>query len=69
MDKSWIHEPNRISARYLQGVANFINFALKSSTDRKLACPCVKCVNSHHCAQDVVIDHLLNHGFSPSYTH
>ena len=69
MDKSWIHEPNRISARYLQGGTDFIDFALKSSADGNLTCPCVKYVNGHHYTQDVVIDHLLNHEFSPSYTH
>ena len=69
MDKSWIHEPNRISARSLQEVANFIDFALKSSADRKLACLCVKYVNDRRYAQDVVIDYLLNHEFFPSYTH
>ena len=69
MDESWIHEPNRISARYLQRVADFIDFAFKSSANGKLACLCVKYVNGRRYALDVVIDHLLNHGFSPSYTH
>ena len=69
MDKSWINEENRVSARYLQGVIEFINFALKSSKDGKLACPCVKCVNTWRNTKDVVVEHLLNHGFSPSYTH
>ncbi|XVE92524.1 hypothetical protein REPUB_Repub01dG0104600 [Reevesia pubescens] len=69
MDKSWIHEPNRVSARYLQGVANFLDFALKSSENGKLACPCVKCVNGCRHTQDIVANHLLSHGISRSYTH
>ena len=67
MDKSWIHEENRVSAGYLQGVAKFLDFTIKSSKDGKLARPCVKCVNGCHNTQDVVVEHLLNHGFSPSY--
>ena len=69
MDKSWINEENRVSARYLQGVIEFISFALKSSRDGKLACPCVKCVNTRRNTKYIVVEHLLNHGFfSKLYT-
>lgn len=69
MDKSWIHGENRISARYLQGVVKFIDFALKYSKGGNIAWPCVKCVYSGHYAQNIVIEHPLNHGSSPSCTH
>ncbi|XP_057992353.1 uncharacterized protein LOC110636261 [Hevea brasiliensis] len=67
MDKSWIHESNRLSTNYLQGILNFLQFALKSSKDGKLPCPCIKCVNALRFGQDVVMDHIIKHGFCMSY--
>ncbi|KAF2317176.1 hypothetical protein GH714_014831 [Hevea brasiliensis] len=69
MDKSWIHESNRLSTNYLQGILNFLQFPLKSSKDGKLPCPCIKCVNALRFGQDVVMDHLIKHGLCMSYMH
>ncbi len=69
MEKSWIQESNRVSATYLQGVASFLEFACKSSRDGILPCPCKKCVNLVQVTQKVLVEHLLDHGFSPSYTY
>ena len=68
MDKSWIHESNRVGLKYLQGAINFMEFARKSSRDENLACPCKDCVNGCYYTHDIVLSHILRHGFSPSYT-
>ncbi|OMO70174.1 hypothetical protein COLO4_28724 [Corchorus olitorius] len=67
MDKSWIHEENRCSGRYLEGLAKFLEFALKSSSDGELTCPCIKCGNRYRLSKNVVTDHILQNGFSQSY--
>ena len=68
MDKSWIHEYDRVGLKHLQGAINFIEFARKSSRDENLACPCIHCVNGSYYTHDIVLNHILSHGFSPSYT-
>ena len=68
MDKSWIHESDRVGLKYLQGAINFIEFACKSSRDENLACPCKDCVNGRYYTHDIVLSHILSHGFCPSYT-
>ena len=68
MDKSWIHEYDRVGLKYLQGAINFIEFARKSFRDENFACPCKDCVNGRYYTHDIVLNHILRHGFSPSYT-
>ena len=68
MEKSWIHESDQVGLKYLQGAINFIEFARKSSRDENLACPCKYCVNGRYYTHDIVLSHILRHGFSPSYT-
>ncbi|XP_055960387.1 uncharacterized protein LOC126664232 [Mercurialis annua] len=68
MDKTWIYESDRLSAKYLQGIEYFFEFALKSSEDGLLACPCNECVNVFRFDRNIVMDHLLSKGFSRGYT-
>lgn len=71
MDKSWIYEEDRVSTKYLDGVTKFIEFAAinSPSSDGKISCPCVKCANGHRASKEAVLEHILEHGFSISYTH
>ncbi|CAI0396796.1 unnamed protein product [Linum tenue] len=68
MDRSWIHEPNRFSEKFLKGLYNFILFAKASARDGRFACPCQKCVNMQRFSPGVVSSHILQNGFSPGYT-
>lgn len=48
MDKSWIHNDNSVSNKYLQGVANFIKFTFQGvARDENILYPCLKCYNSY----------------------
>jgi len=46
MDNSWMHETDRTSKRYIEGVKQFINIA-HCHADRldRIKCPCRKCTN------------------------
>ncbi|KAG5548104.1 hypothetical protein RHGRI_013710 [Rhododendron griersonianum] len=69
MDKSWINLP-RLDPRYLQGVIDFMEFACKNILDRQteIACPCKNCHNLARKNIDLVKEHLVVNGFTPSYT-
>lgn len=69
MDKSWINLP-RLDSRYLQGVIDFMEFACKNILDgqTEIACPCKKCHNLARKNIDLVKQHLVVNGFTPSYT-
>ena len=68
MDKSWIRESDRVFLKHLQGAINFIEFSRKSSRDENLACPCKDCVKGRYYTHDIVLNHILHHEFSLSYT-
>ena len=48
MDKSWIDERDRFSAKYTAGVESFIQFSKKYAIgfDNKILCPCNSCQNT-----------------------
>ena len=52
--------------RYLEGVEEFIQFALKKNRE-EVRCPCKKCGNRRVWGPDVVRDHLLKKGFVENY--
>lgn len=59
----------RPSDEYLAGVAGFLDFAyIGKSSDAKIRCPCVVCVNASLWKREDVYDHLVCSGFSPGYT-
>ncbi|KAH7835951.1 hypothetical protein Vadar_031397 [Vaccinium darrowii] len=69
MDKSWMNL-SRLDPRYLQGVIDFMAFARKNIRDgeTEISCPCKKCHNFVRKKIDVVKEHLVVNGISPSYT-
>ncbi|KAH7852547.1 hypothetical protein Vadar_026176 [Vaccinium darrowii] len=69
MDKSWMNL-SRLDPRYLQGVIDFMAFARKNIRDgeTEISCPCKKFHNFVRKKIDVVKEHLVVNGISPSYT-
>ena len=46
MDKQWIHNPNRCADEYLDGINQFIDFAIANNRgSTQIRCPCRKCNN------------------------
>lgn len=59
----------RPSADYLAGVDGFLDFAYTGkSSDAKIHCPCVRCVNRNLLKRDTVYDHLVCNGMLLRYT-
>ncbi|XP_039138852.1 uncharacterized protein LOC120276193 [Dioscorea cayenensis subsp. rotundata] len=68
MDKSWMNK-SRLSQEYVDGVDRFLDFAFNnSSSDNKIICPCVKCVNVRWQSREVAFDHLACDGIIQGYT-
>ncbi|XP_050278308.1 uncharacterized protein LOC126719839 [Quercus robur] len=69
MDKSWMHETDRTSTRYSEGVKQFINMA-RGHADRvgRINCPCRKCTNRYYQHIDAVETHLILNRFDLNYT-
>ena len=58
----------RHNKTYLQGVNNFLAFAFSNSAvDKKILCPCRKCVNSFWKEASEVREHLICDGFLRGY--
>nr|CAD1830144.1 unnamed protein product [Ananas comosus var. bracteatus] len=58
----------RGSFQYLAGVNGFLDFAfLNPSSDRKIRCPCVKCVNRTTLSREDMYDHLVCDGMLRGY--
>ncbi|KAL2899194.1 hypothetical protein RDABS01_024276 [Bienertia sinuspersici] len=57
------------SAEYREGVDDFMVYATRSltSSDGKLRCPCIKCVNNKLLSPDDVNNHLLHFGIMRNY--
>ncbi|WCJ31109.1 hypothetical protein M5689_012622 [Euphorbia peplus] len=67
MEKSWMKE-SRSSKPYIDGVSNFIKFALeKTSIDGAIYCPCRKCFNRYSFSSETVHEHLLWNGILEGY--
>lgn len=59
----------RPSADYLAGIEGFLDFAYTGkSTDAKIRCPCIKCVNKFLLKRNTVYDHLVCNGMLLGYT-
>ena len=69
MDRSWISNPNRISAEYVAGVEQFLEVARKTvdATGCTL-CPCKNCINRVKRHIGEIRRHLLHQGFLSTYT-
>uniref|UniRef100_A0A151UD49 Uncharacterized protein n=1 Tax=Cajanus cajan TaxID=3821 RepID=A0A151UD49_CAJCA len=68
MDKSYIHDNSLNKEKYTRGVLNFLDFAFaKSSKDRKILCPCTKCVNCKWRSRMDVYEHIICNGFLKGY--
>ena len=70
MDMTWITSGRRISAAYVEGVENFMNFIRAEYSGPKLdvLCPCSSCMNSVTRPQSTVQNHLHLYGMSVTYT-
>ncbi|XP_017972836.1 PREDICTED: uncharacterized protein LOC108661342 [Theobroma cacao] len=73
-DRSWMYRRlhNRfITAEFVNGVTEFINFACSMTTfmwKNKIRCPCTRSSNNKFLDKDKVTEHLLNRGFTRAYT-
>ena len=69
MGKSWMHETDRASKRYIEGVKQFINMA-HGHADRldRIKCPCRKCTNRFYHHVDAVETHLILNRIDLDYT-
>ncbi|KAF9621027.1 hypothetical protein IFM89_015849 [Coptis chinensis] len=69
IQKEWIHEPNRVSTVYREGVASFIDLAQKKYEGfTTCPCPCVTCWNGKRLVFDEVRRHIIQNGFDLTYT-
>lgn len=69
MDRSWIHCTDRLSAEYISGVEQFLQFAKnRLGHQMSIPCPCKFCQNVLWQEWSVVDSHLCTNGFSASYT-
>ncbi|XP_062012557.1 uncharacterized protein LOC133729103 isoform X3 [Rosa rugosa] len=70
MDRSWIQLPTRGRREYINGVKQFMNFAIahmKPGSDL-IPCPCMDCNNFRKYSPDQVEDHLYANGMAKGYT-
>ncbi|OMO55082.1 hypothetical protein CCACVL1_27413 [Corchorus capsularis] len=68
MDKTWIGLTSRASLEYREGVNQFLDFAFaRSSSNGKIWCPCVKCVNTYRVSRSEAYGHLICDGFLKGY--
>ena len=69
MDRSWISTTKPGDPKYLAGVRQFVNCAVKNSQlGSKLPCPCYMCHNLMHHRVDKVLKHLNKWAFDRTYT-
>lgn len=70
INKEWMNERNRISQVYLQGVDDFIAFAIANDVQKlsTILCPCVKRQNKMCFSPTDVRKHLITKGIKRTYT-
>ena len=59
---------SRLSEEYLNGVEQFLSYALMKTGANEIRCPCVKCFNTYSRSYEMVKSHLIAHGILESYT-
>ncbi|CAM8987238.1 unnamed protein product [Rhodiola kirilowii] len=68
MDKSWM-SLERCDARYIEGIAIFIDFVRRNSVDPKHLCPCQRCnLHRRKISLDEIYMHLIQYGMMRGYT-
>ena len=70
MDRNWISIHSRKCTEYVNGVENFLKFAVEhapSDSNGLIPCPCKKCVNSKNLSVVDVRAHLFFNGMNPNY--
>ena len=68
MDRSWISNRDRISAEYVDGVHQFLQFAREGvDVAGCTLCPCKNCINRVKRLMGEVRSHLLHYGFLSMY--
>ncbi|XP_054776172.1 uncharacterized protein LOC129284668 [Prosopis cineraria] len=67
MDKEWM-SANRLNKEYLNGVKEFMRFALEHVKDpRRIVCPCVRCGLLKQISASELEDHLVCYGIDENY--
>ena len=69
--KKWMYDAARNSKEYIEGVHEFMEFALedmRKKSDEYLICPCVDCGNTKRRQEVDVRSHLFRRGFKRKYT-
>lgn len=68
MDRSWIHETNRVSQRFKDGVIQFLDVARNSlNSNGETLCPCRKCANILIQTLPAIQAHICTYGFISTY--
>ncbi|KAM6545672.1 hypothetical protein CsatB_026408 [Cannabis sativa] len=68
MDKSWISNKNRLSAKYNKGSQNFIRLSSSHlNEENKIRCPCVMCMNLYFHDLQTIERHIYVKGFYTRY--
>ncbi|KAM7507894.1 hypothetical protein LguiA_018347 [Lonicera macranthoides] len=67
--KEWMKERERGNARYIEGIANFMDFVAKNGGGGDMfSCPCTKCENGRLLKIEDIHFYLLQNGMLQSYT-
>ena len=69
--QKWMYDARRNSKEYIDGVHEFMEFALKEMRkkgDEYLICPCMDCGNTRRRLEADVRSHLFRRGFKRNYT-
>ncbi|KAF4392720.1 hypothetical protein G4B88_029459 [Cannabis sativa] len=68
MDKSWISNNNRLSAKYNKGLQKFIRLSSSHlNEENKIRCPCVMCMNLYFHDLQTIERHIYVKGFYTRY--
>ncbi|KAM6587737.1 hypothetical protein CsatA_010342 [Cannabis sativa] len=68
MDKSWISNNNRLSAKYNKGLQKFIRLSSSHlNEENKIRCPCVMCMNLYFYDLQTIERHIYVKGFYTRY--
>jgi hypothetical protein len=72
MDRSWMHDLERIDPVYIENIRHFVEEAMRHANRQKktnIFCPCVDCENKIAWSDSKMVkSHLIKRGFKKSYT-